>query len=33
MFDILYLGIVVAAYVIFSYFVKWCQKQVEDINN
>lgn len=33
MVDILYLGIIVVFYVMFNYFIKWCEAQVEDINN
>jgi len=33
MFDILFLGVIAAAYVVFNYFIKWCDSQVEKTNN
>ena len=33
MLDILFLGGIVAIYVIFNFFVKWCETQVDKINN
>jgi len=33
MLDILFLGAIAAAYVMFNYFVKWCDSQVEKANN
>jgi len=33
MSDILFLGAIAAAYVLFNYFVNWCEGQVEKTNN
>ena len=33
MLDVLFLGGIVATYVIFIFFNKWCEKQVDKINN
>ncbi len=33
MSDILFLVVIAAAYIMFNYFVKWCEGQVEEINN
>jgi len=33
MFDILFLGVIAVAYVMFNYFVNWCEGQVEKANN
>ena len=33
MFDILFLGVIAFAYVMFNYFVNWCEGQVEKANN
>lgn len=33
MFDILFLGIIVAFYIIFTFFIKWCERQVINNNN
>jgi len=33
MSDILFLGVIAAAYVMFNYFVNWCEGQVEKANN
>lgn len=29
MFDILFLGVIATVYLMFTYFVKWCDSQVE----
>ena len=33
MLDVLFLGGIVVAYIIFNYFVKWCDSQVDKVNN
>ena len=33
MLDVIFLGGIVAFYVIFNYFSKWCEDQIEKVNN